>query len=41
MSFRVSLCDERKQVVIGTLDGEPLNDYDGQITLGLEPLVVD
>jgi hypothetical protein len=34
--LRVSRCDEQKQLVFGTLDSEPLNDYDGQIGLGSE-----
>src|ERR1017187_10888084 len=36
MWVRVSRCDDRKQLVFGTLDSEPLNDYDGQIGLGAE-----
>jgi hypothetical protein len=36
MWVRVSRCDEKKQVVFGRLDSEPLNDYDGQIGLGSE-----
>jgi hypothetical protein len=36
MWVRVSRCDDRKQLVFGTLDNEPLNDYDGQIGLGSE-----
>ena len=36
MWVRVSGCDDRKQLVFGTLDSEPLNDCDGRITLGSE-----
>ena len=36
MWLRVSRCDDEKQLVFGTLDNEPLNDYDGQIGLGAE-----
>jgi hypothetical protein len=36
MWVRVSRCDEEKQLVIGTLDNEPLNDYDDKIKLGSE-----
>lgn len=32
----VSRCDDQTQLVFGTLDGEPLNDYDRQIGLGSE-----
>jgi hypothetical protein len=27
----VSRCDEQRQLVFGTLDSEPLNDYNGKI----------
>lgn len=36
MWVRVSRCDDEKQVVFGTLDSEPLNDYGGKIALGSE-----
>lgn len=36
MWVRVSRCDEQKQLVFGTLDSEPLNDYGGKIGLGSE-----
>ena len=36
MWVRVSRCDDQKQLVFGTLDSEPLNEYDGQIGLGSE-----
>jgi hypothetical protein len=39
MWVRVSRCDDQKQLVYGTLDSEPLNDYDGQISLGSELVV--
>ena len=28
--------DDKKQVVYGTLDNEPLNDYSGKVSLGSE-----
>ena len=37
--MRVTRCDDQKQIVYGTLDSEPLNDYDGQIGLGSELVV--
>jgi hypothetical protein len=33
---RVSRCDEQTRLVFGTLDNEPLNDYDGKVGLGSE-----
>lgn len=36
MWVRVDRCDERKQLVFGTLDNEPLNDYSGKVKLGSE-----
>lgn len=36
MRVRVTRCDEQKQLVFGTLDSEPLNDYDGKVGLGSE-----
>jgi len=36
MWVRVSRCDEQKRLVFGTLDNEPLNDYDGKVELGSE-----
>lgn len=36
MWLRVSRCDEHKQVVFASPDNDPLNDYDGTITLGSE-----
>jgi hypothetical protein len=36
MWVRVSRCDEQKKIVFGTLDNEPLNDYDGKVGLGSE-----
>lgn len=36
MWLRVDHCDEEKQLVFGTLDSEPLGDYDGQVGLGSE-----
>lgn len=34
MWVRVEVCDEKKKVVIGRLDNEPLNDYGGEIEPG-------
>lgn len=36
MWLRVHYCDDEKKLVFGTLDNEPLNDYDGKIKLGSE-----
>jgi hypothetical protein len=36
MWVRVEACDDKRQLVIGRLDNEPLNDYDGAIELGSE-----
>ena len=36
MWVRVHHCDETKKLLFGTLDNEPLNDYDGKIDLGSE-----
>ena len=36
MWVRVDGCDEEKQIVFGTLDNEPLNDYAGKVKLGSE-----
>jgi len=36
MWVRVHHCDDEKKLVFGTLDNEPLNDYDGSIELGSE-----
>ena len=36
MWVRVHHCDDAKQLVFGTLDNEPVNDYDGRIGLGSE-----
>jgi hypothetical protein len=34
MWVRVDHCDDEKQLVFGTLDSEPVNDYEGKIGLG-------
>lgn len=39
MWVRVHHCDEEKKVVFGTLDSEPLNDYDREIALDSELVV--
>jgi hypothetical protein len=36
MWVRVHHCDDEKQLVFGTLDNEPLSDYDGRVELGSE-----
>jgi hypothetical protein len=36
MWIRVHRCDDEKKVVFGTLDSEPINDYDAKIELGSE-----
>jgi uncharacterized protein DUF2314 len=36
MWVRVDHCDDEKQLVFGTLDNEPVNDYEGKIDLGSE-----
>jgi hypothetical protein len=36
MWVRVRHCDDEKQLVFGTLDNEPLDDYEGKIDLGSE-----
>jgi hypothetical protein len=36
MWVRVHHCDDEKQLVFGTLDNEPLDDYEGKIDLGSE-----
>jgi len=39
MWVRVEVCDDKKKVVIGRLDNEPLNDYDGKIEVGSQLVV--
>ena len=34
--MRVDHCDDAKQLVFGTLDNEPINDYEGKVALGSE-----
>jgi hypothetical protein len=36
MWVRVHHCDQERQLVFGTLDNEPVNDYDSKIELGSE-----
>jgi hypothetical protein len=36
MWVRVHHCDDTKKLVFGTLDNEPLNDYDSKVELGSE-----
>jgi hypothetical protein len=39
MWVRVEVCDDKRKVVIGRLDNEPLNDYEGKIELGSQLVV--
>ena len=32
----VRSCDDQRQMVFGTLDSQPVNDYDSKLTLGSE-----
>lgn len=36
MWLRVHHCDDEKQLVFGTLDSSPVNDYQGRVALGSE-----
>jgi hypothetical protein len=36
MWVRVDHCDDEKRLVFGTLDNEPVNDYEGKVGLGSE-----
>ena len=36
MWVRVHHCDDEKQLVFGTLDNEPINDYGNKVKLGSE-----
>jgi hypothetical protein len=36
MWVRIRRCDDAKRVVYGTLDNEPVNDYEGKVDLGSE-----
>lgn len=36
MWVRVQRCDEDKKLIFGTLDNEPLNNYDNRISRGSE-----
>jgi hypothetical protein len=36
MWVRIQRCDNEKRLVYGTLGNEPVNDYDGKISLGSE-----
>ena len=36
MWVRVHHCDDEKKLVFGTLDNEPVKDYEGKIELGSE-----
>jgi uncharacterized protein YegJ (DUF2314 family) len=36
MWVRIRHCDDAKRLVYGTLDNEPVNDYEGEVRLGSE-----
>ena len=36
MWVRVHHCDDEKKIVFGTLDSEPVNDYDAKVELGTD-----
>ncbi len=36
---RVRRCDDKRRLVFGTLDSEPVHDYDGAVALGSEMVV--
>ncbi|MGA7796966.1 MAG: hypothetical protein WCA19_28425 [Candidatus Acidiferrales bacterium] len=37
--MRVEVCDDERKMVIGRLDNEPLNDYDGKMERGTQLIV--
>ena len=39
MWIRVEACDDNRKQVIGRLDSEPLNDYDGKLERGAQLVV--
>lgn len=39
MWVRVEVCDDKRKVIIGKLDNQPLNDYDGKIEQGTQLVV--
>jgi hypothetical protein len=39
MWVRVHHCDDTKKLIYGTLDNEPVNDYDGKLNVGSELVV--
>jgi len=39
MWVRVEVCDDKRKIVIGSLDNQPLNDYDGNIEHGSQVAV--
>jgi hypothetical protein len=36
MWVRVQRCDEKKKIVFGTLDSEPVNDYNARVRVGTD-----
>jgi hypothetical protein len=39
MWVRVEVCDDKRKVVIGRVDNEPVNDYEGKVELGSQLVV--
>jgi hypothetical protein len=39
MWVRIEVCDDKRKLVYGRLDNEPLNDFKGKIELGSQLLV--
>ena len=39
MWVRVEVCDDNRKVVVGRLDNEPLNDYDGNVERGTQLVI--
>jgi hypothetical protein len=39
MWVRVEVCDDKRKQIIGRLDNEPLNDYEGKLGLGKQLIV--
>ena len=39
MWIRVDRCDDKKELVFGTLDNEPLNEYCAKVKLGSELVI--
>ena len=39
MWVRVEVCDDKRKQIIGGLDNEPLNDYEGKLDVGAQVVV--